>query len=76
MFKYILLTSVVFLVGCDQAYRYPCQDPANWANEECQKPLCEVNKDCPEYIFKDEPASGMANKVSPKPPAAVKGDCK
>lgn len=75
MKKILLITSVFLLTGCEQYYRYPCQDPANWSKEECQKPLCEVNKDCPEYIFKNEPATGMANKVAPKP-AAVKGECK
>lgn len=75
MKKILLVTTLFALAGCEQAYRYPCQDPANWTNAECQKPICEVNKDCPEYIFKDEPATGMAKQVTPRPPA-VKGECK
>lgn len=74
MIKYFVLTSIILLAGCEQAYRYPCQDPTNWSKEECQKPICEVNKDCPEYIFKDESVN-LAPKPAPKPPA-VKGDCK
>ena len=35
-------------------YRYPCQDPKNWDKEFCQKPLCDVNRSCPEHIFKGQ----------------------
>lgn len=35
-------------------FRYPCQDPANWDKEICQKPLCDVNRTCPEHIFKGQ----------------------
>lgn len=53
MVKWIAATAVlVVLTGCEQQYRYPCHDPANWNTERCQKPLCEINKDCPEYILK------------------------
>ena len=47
-----LALSAVFMTGCEQRYRYPCQDPENWNSAECQKPLCEVHRDCPEIIFK------------------------
>jgi hypothetical protein len=49
--KYLLLF-LPFLMACDQHYRYPCQDPSNWEEKYCKKPLCEVNRDCPDYIFK------------------------
>jgi hypothetical protein len=52
----ILALPLVILAGCDQYYRYPCQNPANWEKEICKKPLCEVNRDCPEYIFEPEEA--------------------
>lgn len=68
----IALSVIIVLTGCEQQFRYPCQDPANWNAPECRKPICEVNKDCPEYIFKDE----QINKVAPRPPVATKGDCK
>jgi hypothetical protein len=56
--KYILaLGATLLLVGCDERYRYPCQDPANWGSEECTKPLCDVTQTCPEYIFKDTPVA-------------------
>jgi len=36
--------------GCHDQYRYFCQDPDNFKSERCQKPLCEFNQDCPEYL--------------------------
>ena len=35
-------------------YRYPCQDPANWDKDFCKMPLCDVNRTCPEHIFKGQ----------------------
>lgn len=49
-----IMLAIISLAGCGQAYRYPCQNPDNWESPECQKPKCEVNKDCPEYIFKEK----------------------
>lgn len=52
--KYLLVLSAsLLLVGCQERYRYPCQDPANWGSEQCTKPLCEVSQTCPSDIFKD-----------------------
>lgn len=38
----------VTLSGCgyDGHYRYPCQDPENWENAECQPPICESTGTC------------------------------
>jgi hypothetical protein len=49
------LLAVGILVGCGQEYRYPCQDPANWEDAKCQKPVCAVRKECPDHIFKNDP---------------------
>lgn len=35
-------------------YRYPCQDPNNWDKDICKMPLCDVNRTCPEHIFKGQ----------------------
>jgi hypothetical protein len=50
-----ILAAVLFNGGCEQKYRYPCQDHKNWGKPECQKPLCAVHKDCPSHIFKNDP---------------------
>ena len=47
--KYALLLTFL-LTGCHDSYRYYCQDPDNFKSERCQKPLCEFNQDCPEYL--------------------------
>jgi len=46
--KYLLL--VLLLAGCDDRYRYPCQNPDNFGLEQCQKPKCLFTQQCPEYL--------------------------
>jgi len=68
-----LLTGVLLLAGCGQQYyRYPCQNPDNWEKVECKKPICEANRDCPEYIFKTPKKPEQSAPTQPLP----KGDCK
>jgi hypothetical protein len=64
----ILAIPIVIAAGCDQKYRYPCQNPDNWETEQCKKPRCEVNRDCPEYIFKNGNAAAL--NITPATPAA------
>jgi hypothetical protein len=39
-FGFIAVVAVVFYLSGDGFYRYPCQDPANWGNSECNPPIC------------------------------------
>ena len=48
--KYALVIAALLLVGCDEKYRYPCQNPDNFAKPECQKPKCQFTQMCPEYL--------------------------
>jgi hypothetical protein len=41
---------LVLLAGCEDRYRYYCQDPKNFAQKRCQKPDCLFTQDCPEYL--------------------------
>lgn len=43
------------LTGCKnlERYRYPCQDPANWKNTECNPPVCEASGTCTSDILKN-----------------------
>ena len=54
IFVYMMrLSCILFLLlctGCHDSYRYICQDPDNFGKERCQKPRCEFNQDCPEYL--------------------------
>lgn len=81
MRTFLIMLSLLAVTGCEQAYRYPCQDPENWNAPECQRPLCEVNRDCPDLIFKDNPdielptIQGAAPSRS-APVTPLKGECK
>jgi len=43
---YIPLAIILTSCGYDGSYRYPCQDPANWGNVECEPPICVPNGTC------------------------------
>jgi hypothetical protein len=40
----------VLLTGCEDRYRYSCQNPDNFYKAECQKPRCLFTQTCPEYL--------------------------
>lgn len=64
----ILLVLPLGLAMCSQErFRYPCQDPANWDKDICQKPLCDVTRQCPEHVFKGgrDPRLGMPDDQKP-----------
>lgn len=87
MIKLVLIgAALMLLAGCEQQYRYLCHDPANWEDSRCKKPICEINKDCPEYILKGVYTNGnsIPGNNAPAPVAPVqqcipiqqKGVCK
>jgi len=42
---------VAMIMYGKKQYRYECQDPAKYHLPMCQKPLCEVNGYCVEYLI-------------------------
>jgi hypothetical protein len=48
--KYLIAFALVLLTGCQDRYRYPCQNPDNFYAKECQKPKCQFTQQCPEYL--------------------------
>ena len=42
------------LVGCEDRFRYPCQDPMNWGKDECKPPICTATGTCPDMLVKPE----------------------
>lgn len=49
----------LMLTGClGDRFRYPCQDPANWQSEKCQRPLCAITQECPDQLIKSEDMKG------------------
>jgi hypothetical protein len=49
-FVAVLGLGVTFLSGCEERYRYFCQNPDNFHKEQCQKPRCQFTQQCPEYL--------------------------
>lgn len=45
-----VLLAALALAGCQDRYRYPCQNPDNFYKAECQKPRCQFTQMCPEYL--------------------------
>jgi len=50
MKKLLLLSLLLTLMGCEDRFRYFCQDPKNFNAKRCQKPDCQFTQDCPEYL--------------------------
>jgi hypothetical protein len=50
MYKYLLIVIALMLSGCEDRYRYKCQNPDFFHAEECQKPKCQFTQQCPEYL--------------------------
>jgi len=42
----ITVMALMMVMGCDGHYRYPCQDPKNWAAEECSNAVCQAEGEC------------------------------
>jgi hypothetical protein len=73
----ILCLPVVIAAGCKERYRYPCQDPKNWETEQCKKPLCEVHRQCPDLIFKEDSATvGLSPAQISTPNKSCEKGCK
>lgn len=80
----LLLLLPLSLAMCSkESFRYPCQDPSNWDKDFCKMPLCDVNRTCPEHIFKGQrdprlgPPKDENNKtvVQPITPASQGANC-
>ena len=50
--------SIALLGGCQDHFRYPCQDPANWNNAECKPPVCEAAGVCTRDLVSEEALKG------------------
>jgi hypothetical protein len=59
---YLLL--MVMLAGCNDIYRYPCQNPDNFYKPDCQKPKCLFTQMCPEYLV----APILKDQINAQPP--------
>jgi hypothetical protein len=59
MKKALVAVAILVLSGCgyEGHYRYECQDPENWKNEECNPPICLVDGMCTENLIGFDPTN-------------------
>lgn len=65
--KYALFIVLALLAGCEEKYRYPCQNPDNFQKPECQKPKCLFTQMCPEYMV----APVLEKQINAEQPASA-----
>jgi hypothetical protein len=70
------ILAALLLTGCDERYRYPCQDPENWDKQECKKPWCSANGTCPEDLTHYEKKNLNGLPMPPQQNDIKRGDCK
>lgn len=73
-----VLAAILVLTGCQERYRYPCQDPQNWEEKMCKKPYCSANGTCPEDLRHYEKNGPDQSKPLQSVPMtnSTKGGCK
>ena len=49
--RLLVVCLALSFLGCQDRYRYPCQDPANWETPECKPPICTVTATCPSDLI-------------------------
>lgn len=52
--KYALLAAAMLLAGCEERFRYECQNPKKWSAPQCQRPDCAINGVCPDQLTRPE----------------------
>ena len=57
MRKLYIFLALSLLVGCQERFRYPCQDPENWETKECKPPICTATQTCPQDVAIPEKVS-------------------
>ena len=60
----------LLLVGCEDTYRYPCQDPENKDNPECNRPICETDGFCYDTLNGLPPQQPPVEQTPVEEPAA------
>lgn len=69
-----IILAALLLAGCQERYRYPCQDPANENKEECTRPVCEIDGMCYDTLNGLSPKQEEAPVVD-ESPAEETADC-
>jgi len=48
--RLLLILVFAFLSGCEDRYRYVCQNFDHFQDPECQRPRCLFTQTCPDYL--------------------------
>jgi hypothetical protein len=48
---FLLPFAALAIMGCQDRYRYDCQDPKKWQEEICKKPKCIAMGYCTEWLI-------------------------
>jgi hypothetical protein len=54
MLRIFAILAIMALAGCEDRFRYPCQDPKNWESPDCKPPTCTALGTCPDMLVKPE----------------------
>lgn len=52
---FVLMVISTSSCGYEGKYRYECQIPENWENEECNPPLCVASGECTKDLLGFDP---------------------
>lgn len=44
--RWLIVAALLLFSGCEDRFRYPCQDPANANLPECQLDACKATRTC------------------------------
>jgi hypothetical protein len=72
----VFILTAILLVGCEEQYRYSCQDPNNWEKQECKKPWCSANGTCPEDLIPYEKQYLNGAPTPPQQNDTKRGECR
>jgi hypothetical protein len=61
----LILLALISLMGCEDRYRYYCQDPVNFSKKRCQRPDCLFTQDCPDYLVAPVLEKQIATQAAP-----------
>ena len=70
-----LVAVALLLVGCEDTYRYPCQDPENKDNPECNRPICEADGFCYDTLNGLPPQQSPVEQAPVEEAPAPAADC-
>jgi hypothetical protein len=55
----LVLAVALLLAGCEDRYRYPCQNPANWGKAECNNEICKAEGECTSDLLEPTAAEDL-----------------